>query len=410
MHYRWIVVALTMLMQAVSYGILVYAFALFVAPWLSTFETDRTGIMLAVFALQIALGAFSPLAGRMLDHYSASWLVPMGGVLLASGFALASYATSWWQIVVLYATLLPAAATLTGPLAAQTIITKWFSENRGFAIGVSAVGTSIGGFLVPLLCSALLMEFDWRTTIQYLAVLALFLICPLSWLILRRKPPKPSNPASSHVHKAIVSKDQRIWATSEILSTRDFWLPVIAFLPLGMAFSGIQFNLAPLAQDLGNSLRQSAWLLSLLSLSMIVGKLCFGYMADRVDHRKLYWLSAAFMCVTLVLMRGTPSYAVLCTGSVMLGLSIGGWLPLMGAIYSQRFGARSFGRVMGLVTLVVTLGGIGPLIAGAVFDATGNYDGAFLFFLVILVPAALSMVALKKHVAVDTSPAETKVR
>ncbi len=88
MHYRWLVVALTMLMQAVSYGILVYAFALFVVPWLTTFETDRTDVMLAVFALQISLGALSPIAGRLLDHYSASWLLPLGGVLLATGLPL----------------------------------------------------------------------------------------------------------------------------------------------------------------------------------------------------------------------------------------------------------------------------------------------------------------------------------
>jgi len=397
MHYRWLVVALTMLMQAVSFGILVYTFALFVLPWLTTFDAARADIMLAVFVLQIAMGAMSPFAGRLLDQYSSSWLVPLGGVLLAAGLALVSFATNMWQITLLYATLLPAAVTLTGPLAAQTIITQWFIKQRGFAIGISAVGTSIGGFLVPLLCGTLLAEFDWRTTIQYLALLALFLICPLSWLVLRSKPSDKPNPASSNANHAVQPPDQRIWTTREILSTRNFWLPVIALLPLSMAFGGIQFNLAAYAQDLGNTLRNSAWLISLLSLSMIVGKLFFGFFSDRVDHRKLYWIAAAFMSMTLILIRGKPSYIVLCTCSVLMGLSIGGLLPLMGAIYSRRFGARSFGRVMGLVTMVITLGGIGPLIAGAVFDATGSYDAAFLLFLFVLVPAALGMIGLKRR-------------
>jgi len=397
--YRWLIVALTMLMQVVSYGILVYAFALFVMPWLDTFKVARADIMLAIFVLQISMGAISPLSGRLLDHQPHSRLVPLGGVLLAIGLYLLSIATHWWQVTLLYATLLPVAATLTGPLAAQTIIAKWFRKRRGVALGISSVGTSIGGFLVPILCGVLLAQYDWRTTLQILSVLALLLICPLSWLMLRRKPPLVAAPHSSQADHA--TPDHRVWTTREILSTRNFWLPVIAFMPLLMAFGGIQFNLAAYAQDLGNSLSESAWLISLVSLSMIVGKLFFGFLSDRVDHRKLYWLAAALMCMTLVLIQGEPGYALLCAGVVLMGLSVGGMLPLMGAICSQRFGAMSFGRVMGLVTLFITLGGIGPLIAGAVYDATGNYDSAFLLFLLILAPAALSLVALKKHVPME---------
>jgi len=402
MHYRWLVVALTMLMQAVCYGILVYSFALFVAPWLTSFAASRTDVMLAIFALQIAIGALSPVLGRMLDQHAPT-LVPLGGVLLAAGLILVSQVSSFWQIILLYATLLPLAATLTGPLAAQTIITKWFVEQRGLAIGISAIGTSIGGFLVPLLCGILLASFDWRTTTQVLAVLALFLISPVSWLVLRRKPSDFPNPASSNsAHEAKVSHaapppDQRVWSTPEIFGTRNFWLPIIAFLPLLMAFSGIQFNLAAYAQDLGNSLQQSAWLISLVSLSMIVGKLFFGFLADRVEHRKLYWIAAALMSLTLIFIQGEPSYVVLCACTILMGLSAGGLLPLMGAVYSQRFGARSFGRVMGLVVMFITMGGFGSLIAGAVFDATGNYDTAFLIFLGVLIPAAFSLIWLKKH-------------
>lgn len=396
-HYRWLVVALTMLTQVVSYGILVYSFALFVVPWLNSFEADRAGIMFAIFVLQIALGAMSPFAGRLLDQFSAGWLVPLGGFLLAAGLLLVSFATSLWQIILLYASLLPAAAILTGPLAAQTIITRWFREHRGLAIGISAVGTSIGGFVMPILAGAMLAELDWRTATQYLALLSLIVICPTAWLVLRRKPSDRPSFAPSSAGHALPPIDQRDWSTREILTTRNFWLPVIALLPINMAFGGIQFNLAAYALDLGNSLGNAAWLISLLSLSMIVGKVFFGFMSDRLQDRYLCWIAAAFMSMTLILIRGDPSYFLLNVCSILLGLSAGGLLPLMGAIYSRRFGARSFGRVIGLVTMVITLGGVGPLIAGAVFDATGSYDAAFLLFLFILIPAALGMIAINKE-------------
>lgn len=67
-HYRWIVVLLTMVFQAVSVGILIYSFALFVVPWLDTFPSPRRNIMLAIVALQLSTGAMSPLSGRALDN------------------------------------------------------------------------------------------------------------------------------------------------------------------------------------------------------------------------------------------------------------------------------------------------------------------------------------------------------
>ena len=398
MFYQWLVVGLTMVMQAVSYGILVYAFGLFVVPWMNEFGSNRADIMLAVFVLQIGMGAISPITGRLLDKYDPRWLITLGGFLLAVALASVSLVTSMWQLTVLYAIVIPVAITLTGPLASQTIITKWFSHKRGLAIGVSAIGTSIGGFLMPVLAGSLLASMDWRTTLQYLAVLAFLLICPMAWLVLKRKPAASSQAAiADGTDKPLVAEqDQRVWTTREILSTRNFWLPVMALLPLAMAFGGIQFNLSAYGQDLGNSLQDSAWLISLMSLSMILGKLFFGYMADRMDHRKLYWVAALGMLLTLVLLQDSPSYFVLCAASACMGFAIGGLLPMMGSIYSDRFGSKSFGRVMGLVTMIITLGGFGPLIAGAVFDATGDYDAAFMTFIALIIAGALGMFWLKK--------------
>lgn len=405
MDHKWRIVAFTMLMQAVSYGILVYSYALFVVPWLSTFEADRTDVMVTIFALQIALGLISPFTGKLFDQYSSVWLVVPGGLVLAAGLALVSISTGLWQITVLYATLLPIAITLTGPVAAQTIITKWFQEKRGMAIGLSAIGTSIGGFLVPMLVAPLLASYEWRGTMQALALLALVAICPLGWLLLRRRPPAPPAVAKTEGDFAeneappISTIEQREWTTREILGTRYFWLPVLALFPINMAFSGVQFNLPTYAQDLGNSVSQSAWLISLMSLSMIAGKLFFGYMSDRMEHRSLYWIAAGLMMLMLVVLMNEPSYKMLMASSILLGLSVGGLLPLIAAIFGRQFGVRSFGRVVGLVTMILTIGGFGPLIAGAVFDATGSYDYAFGFFLVVLFPAALGMLAFKRGTA-----------
>ena len=52
-------------------------------------------------------------------------------------------------------------------------------------------------------------------------------------------------------------------------------------------------NLVPYAQDIGITLQSAAFLISIVSLVMIIGKIFFGAMADRVDHRLLHYLGLA---------------------------------------------------------------------------------------------------------------------
>ena len=95
-----------------------------------------------------------------------------------------------------------------------------------------------------------------------------------------------------------------------------------------------------------------------------------------------------------------PSYVVMLGASVLLGLGAGGFLPLLAAVVSSRFGPRSFGRVMGLVGPFALLGGFGPWLAGWLRDHQGSYEVALQMTLVILVPAVLAMLLLKPLAAI----------
>jgi hypothetical protein len=65
--YRWLVVAYTLLMQAVTVGVLIYCFALFALPWLAEFEAPRRDVMVAISLLLVGMGVVSPFAGRAMD-------------------------------------------------------------------------------------------------------------------------------------------------------------------------------------------------------------------------------------------------------------------------------------------------------------------------------------------------------
>jgi len=386
-QFRWLVVAYTLLMQAVTVGVLIYCFALFVLPWLAEFEVPRRDVMLAIALLQIGMGIVSPFAGRAMDVLPMRVLVTAGACSMAAGLWLASQAQALWHILLVYALLFPPAMALTGTLASQTLVTRWFRDKRGLAIGISATGTNLGGMVFPILVAGGLAVLGWRDTLQWLALAGLLLVVPLGWLVLSRQPRLPEAGSADHAARAAA----RRWRTGEILSTRLFWIPVIGMLPLQTAFGAVQFNLGAYAADAGLSPGQAANLIALCSLCMILGKFLFGGLGDRIDHRWLYWMAAASMSGGLLLLYGTPPIPLLTLGVVLVGLAGGGILPMLGLVFGARFGIESFGRVMGLVMLSITFGAIGPFLAGWVYDLTGSYDLAFLAFVLLFIPPAMVM-------------------
>ncbi len=389
-HYRWVVVLYSLVIQAVSVGVLVYCFALFSLPWIDEFAASRRDVMITISVYQIGMGVLSPLVGRAMDRFDMRFMVLGGAFFLTIGLYVVQFATALWQIWLVYATILPLSTALMGTLAAQTLIAKWFVTERGLAMGISAMGTNVGGIIFPLLVAGMLVDIGWRDTLVYLAIGCFMVVAPLTWVVLKRSPPLIELNTGAGAGTA----HQREWTTREILTTSLFWLPFLSLAPLNMGFGALQFNLGVFARDVGASDESAAILIAVSAVGMVMGKLFCGSMGDRLDHRYIYWLANAVMMIALCLMLMVETFTGLLVATLFMGLAGGGILPMMGVIFSARFGAASFGRVMGFVMLNVMFGALAPVIAGWVYDVTGSYDLTFWGLLVITVPAMVAMIRL----------------
>ena len=389
-YYRWVVVAYGVTIQAVSVGTLIYCFALFSLPWLEEFSSSRRDLMLTIALMQIGVGLVSPFVGRALDAYPPQWVVTVGLLSLVIGLTLAQHVTSLFQLWLVYATFMPLAMALMGSLTSQTLVTRWFKEQRGLALGISSMGTNIGGIILPLLVAGWLLEMGWRDVMQNILVLAVIVVLPATWLLLRRKP------LASATNKQSNATDTRVWTTKEILTTSLFWLPFIGIAPLSMSFGALQFNLGIITRDIGLATEVTANLIALSSVSMVLGKLFFGMLGDRIDHRYLYWLANGIGLLALALIALADNVIILTLATIAMGLSGGSILPLMGLIYSARFGTVSFGRVMGFGTLTILAGATSPIMAGWTYDVFASYNYAYVALALLLVPAAIAMAWLRE--------------
>ena len=70
----------------------------------------------------------------------------------------------------------------------------------------------------------------------------------------------------------------------------------------------------------------------------------------------------------------------------LVGCGSGGSLQVTTYLTTRYAGLRHFGKIFGVIAAVMGLGGgLGPLLAGVIFDATGNYQ----VLMMLAAPAAL---------------------
>ena len=274
--------------------------------------------MITVSVLQIGMGVFGPIVGRVLDQFSFKWVVLAGLASLMVGLALVRISTSLWQVWLIYGTLMPLATILMGTLASQTLVAKWFATDRGLALGISAMGTSLGGIIFPWLVAGWILDLGWRETVDMLMIVAIVLVVPLTVIVLRRDPPDQHVPMAGS--DAPVG---RLWTAREILTTRLFWIPFLSLVPLNMGFGALQFNLGVFARDLGLDDTAAAPLIMTSSVCMIIGKLFFGWLGDRLDHRILFWIAISLLVCACLFLLLTNTYTGLVMGVICMGLSGG---------------------------------------------------------------------------------------
>jgi MFS family permease len=395
-YYGWNVMAVQFICQGLVYGLGMFSFTFFVTPWMNEFGASRAELMWGTSLSIFGMGILAPFVGRAMVRVRVRTLTCAGIATMAFGFLLISRATAAWQIVALYATCVAPGLTVTGPLVGQALGAAWFRRNRGFAIGIGISGLAMGGLVVPPLSTALLLAFGWRDAHLILAVLLALTAIPLTYLVVRGSPaeagvaPEPGDDRSPSVDPAV---DEREWTLRDILASRVFWILAVAFFTPNFALRGIQQNFGPYTNDIGISPQTAAWIAAGSFGLQMLSKLAFGGLSDRGDPRILYWTAMTCLGAAAALLIGTPTLYGVFGYAVLVGISAGEF-TLFGVFCARHFGARDFGKVMGLLLFLVTAGAFGAVVAGWIRDVTGSYDWAYITLILMLAPSMLAMLFL----------------
>ncbi len=395
--YGWRVVGAVLVGQSFAVGLTTYIFGLFQVPLAEEFGVSRSVLSLALIGQMLLVAICSPFVGRALDQHPIRLIMVAGAIAMGSSY-IAIGLTPWLPAIGLLFMVGTAAGMLgMGPLTAAKLVAAWFNRMRGRALGISAIGTSLGGAVAPPLIAAAIVAWGWRGAIMAAGATMLVVMLPIIWRIIHNRPEAlglhPDGAAEPPPPAAIPDGG---WTFLRLARDRNFWVIGLSLgLLMGMVGSIIP-NMPPIAAEFGVSTQRAALLISLLSLAGIAGKVGFGAIADLVDKRLLLWVTVVMLGSFLLLMMQSPGFVGLAFGGVVLGFSLGGLLPLWGALLADCYGSENFGQVMGLQSpLLMPPSFAGILFVPWCFDSTGSYQLAFTVYIKLSIAVAVLLLLLR---------------
>lgn len=166
-----------------------------------------------------------------------------------------------------------------------------------------------------------------------------------------------------------------------LLKDTIFLMFVVSNFCTSIGFNMPFIFLTDRAVDEGISEGQAKWLVSIVGISNTVGRVLFGFMADRKGVNRLFLYNTALLIcgVATALCPLCSTFPLLVVYACVFGLFIGVYVSLTSVVLVDLLGLELLTNSFGLLLMfqgISTL--IGPPIAGWLYDGTGSYDVSFI--------------------------------
>jgi len=386
-HYRWIIVAAGGVLGCVAIGAL-FSLPVLLRPIAQDTGWSTTGISSAMTLAFVALALGSIAWGHLSDRLGPRVVVLAGSLLLASGLALASLATSLAAFQLLFGVIVGASvAAIFAPMTA--CVTGWFDTRRSLAVSLVSAGMGMAPMTMSPLAAWLVGVHGWRTSLQIIAALVVAVMVPAAFLV--RRPPALANAATpATAHEPALSIGQA-------LRSAPFLILVLTSFLSCATHSGPIFHTVSYAVTCGIPLMAAVSIYSLEGLAGMGGRLVFGLLGDRFGAGRVLVLALLMQAIVALGYVTTRELGSFYTVAALFGFTYAGVMPLFAVIARENFPLRMMGTVIGSTTMASSLGmALGPVVGGLIYDSFTSYAWLFIGAFALGLGAFLSALAFTR--------------
>ena len=213
--------------------------------------------------------------------------------------------------------------------------------------------------------------------------------------LLKRDPAqnRQSNYYEKHIEAEAASDSLSLKAA---IRTGQFWMVFTMLFVSGYVLYTIQVHLVPHATDLGISSTSAAAILATMGGASIAGRAILGSIGDKIGNKRAYMLGFSLMAIALIwLMPASLAWKFFLFAAIF-GLAYGNCDTQQSPLVAGLFGLTSHGLIFGVVSIGYAMGsGLGPFIAGHLFDICQNYQMAFFVCIIISIIGIILSTMLK---------------
>lgn len=360
-------------------------------------------ISAGVLIFGIIASLLAPVFGWLADKYGVRPVALLS--LLAFGLVFASFAFTPAALFGFYLLWVMVGVVGIGstPVTWSRAINMWFFKNRGLALGIALVGTSIAALIIPRVAVWAIENYGWRMMYPIVAGFPLLIALPLGYLWFRE--PRPEE---APVEVREQGGAQTGVMLREALRDRRFWIIWASIAFVAISYGGAHIHMPEIIKQHGMTAEDGASVMGMIGIALMAGRIITGFLLDRI------W--APLVCLPVLLIPAGAAWLLMGTGTdanliylaaFLLGFAAGAESDLIAYLASRYFGMANYGKIYGMLYMPFGMASAAsPVIYGAFRDSTGSYDGALTMAMVGFSIGAVLLLTLGAYPSFRRSEAE----
>jgi MFS family permease len=400
-HYGWMVTLGCFIILMYSIGFTINLSSVLLMPLINHVGISK-GEGSSIIGLQNLIGLFTMmLMGKLYITKSIRKACLVFGFLIGSGYLVFSISTSLTGCY-LAAVLIGAGYGGSSMIPVSILMTRWFDEKRGLALGFACLGTGVSTVIFAPIIGWLIENHGLPEAYRFLFLIVIIGTI-ISYLLIRDFP----------AHLGLAKYGQTLMVEdSEFVNCRDlleesgdtvevalksprFYLIAFSMFLLGMSLTPTVAHIGAHLSTFGYSTTFSSLMMAIYGAVMLVFKPLYGAIIDRCGgYLSNYYIYAMWMIGLFfgLLVSKSIVFAYLFAIFCGIGAPLGNMMPSF--IISEIFGLRNYTQLFSINKVLFTLGAsVGAVIPGVIADMTGYYTGALMFYLFIV---SLSLFIVQK--------------
>lgn len=391
--YRWMVLLGVWLVYA-TFGLTTVSLAPLVPAITGELAISHASMGLVFGAWQAMFIVFAVPAGGLLDRIGLRRGLFLAALTIAASNLLRSLAPGYWSLAAAVAVL-----GVGGPLVstgAPKLVARWFrGPERGLAMGIYITGPALGGILALSLTNSVMMPAlggDWRRVLQTWA--AITLLVGFAWLVISAHPVVRADDAAG----AGRSRPRQRDLVMSLLGEPAVQILLTMSVGIFLFNHGLNNWLPEILRAKGMSAAEAGFWATIPTLVGVMGSLTIPRLAT--PERRYLLLGALFVAAMLAsLLLRLETGLPLTIGLALQGIARSSMMTvaMLTLVETPGIGERHAATASGMFFTAAEVGGAsGPMIMGAIHDATGGFTACLTFLTAITVLLMLGAVRLAR--------------